>query len=146
MLMKTCTIEGCTNEHAARGWCMKHYKRWPKYGDPTILKTVSYVQDPTKTPTDIDIAWAAGFLEGEGHFDLGNQSKRASATQVTKEPLAQLQDLFGGSLRLHKKSNPNHNDCWYWVTCGQRAVRVMTTVYPHMSTRRKLQIDNVLTA
>ena len=143
--MKTCTITDCNNEHAARGWCMKHYKRWHKHGDPNINKAVSYVQEANKTPTDVDIAWAAGFLEGEGHFDLGNQSKRASATQVTQEPLIRLQDLFGGSLRLHKKTNLNHNDCWYWVTCGKRAVCVMEAVYPLMSARRKTQINSVLT-
>jgi hypothetical protein len=30
--MKVCTIEGCGNEHRARGWCVKHYYRWKRQG------------------------------------------------------------------------------------------------------------------
>ena len=29
-----CTIDGCQSGAKARGWCMKHYKRWSKHGDP----------------------------------------------------------------------------------------------------------------
>jgi hypothetical protein len=36
--MTTCTIDGCTNPHEARGWCLKHYKRWRKTGNPVKIK------------------------------------------------------------------------------------------------------------
>lgn len=29
-----CSIEGCNNNHLARGWCTKHYSRWRTHGDP----------------------------------------------------------------------------------------------------------------
>lgn len=32
-----CTIEGCGLPHKGRGWCMKHYFRWKRYGDPNIV-------------------------------------------------------------------------------------------------------------
>ena len=32
--MKTCNIEDCSNELNSHGLCIKHYKRWYKYGDP----------------------------------------------------------------------------------------------------------------
>lgn len=31
---RTCSIDGCTNQHEARGWCPNHYYRWRRYGDP----------------------------------------------------------------------------------------------------------------
>lgn len=37
---KTCSVDGCEivpNEHAARGYCKKHYTRWLKHGDPSIV-------------------------------------------------------------------------------------------------------------
>lgn len=28
----TCSIDGCNRRAKARGWCMKHYKRWYNHG------------------------------------------------------------------------------------------------------------------
>ena len=30
-----CSIESCDNKIAARTWCIKHYRRWRRTGDPT---------------------------------------------------------------------------------------------------------------
>lgn len=35
--MRTCSIEGCDKPARARGWCTKHYQRWKKHGDPTVV-------------------------------------------------------------------------------------------------------------
>ena len=34
--MKTCSIEGCERKHQARGWCLAHYKKWKRWGDPLL--------------------------------------------------------------------------------------------------------------
>lgn len=31
---RLCTVEDCGAQYIARGWCVKHYQRWKKYGDP----------------------------------------------------------------------------------------------------------------
>lgn len=31
---RTCSVEGCSKRHEARGWCPAHYRRWRQYGDP----------------------------------------------------------------------------------------------------------------
>jgi hypothetical protein len=38
--MSTCTIDGCATEigkHGARGYCSKHYKRFKKHGDASLI-------------------------------------------------------------------------------------------------------------
>lgn len=34
---KLCSIDGCYKKNLARGWCQKHYQRWKRHGDPTLL-------------------------------------------------------------------------------------------------------------
>lgn len=34
----TCTIQGCEQPAARKGWCWSHYKRWKAHGDPNIVK------------------------------------------------------------------------------------------------------------
>lgn len=31
---QTCSVDGCEAVSAARGWCVKHYNRWRRQGDP----------------------------------------------------------------------------------------------------------------
>jgi hypothetical protein len=37
--MTRCAVNDCTAPVLARGWCVRHYQRWRKYGDPTFIKT-----------------------------------------------------------------------------------------------------------
>lgn len=35
---RTCSIDGCTNKHDARGYCSTHYGRYRRYGDPLYIR------------------------------------------------------------------------------------------------------------
>ena len=84
-----------------------------------------------------DIAWAAGFLEGEGCF-YSFQTLRVSANQKQKEPLKRMQKLFGGSInQSHAKSTFGQ---FVWLVTGIRAAGVMMTIYLFMSPKRKQEI------
>jgi hypothetical protein len=100
----------------------------------------------TKSPTLCDIAWAAGFIEGEGYFAPNGASSQAGVNQVQREPLDRLQAMFGGSVRVYH--NDRHNERWQpqwrWAVAGSRARGVMMTLYPMMSPRRKEQIRAAL--
>ena len=36
-MIRTCSVDGCNEIHMARGWCHKHYNRYLKHGDPSIV-------------------------------------------------------------------------------------------------------------
>lgn len=71
----------------------------------------------------MEVAWAAGFLDGEGHFGIGRGGRGGrhlrvvlEAAQVaTREPLDRLQRLFGGNVREGKSA-------WRWTLSGRDAV------------------------
>lgn len=93
----------------------------------------------TTKPTTRDLAWAAGFLEGEGTFGFYSHSQSIRAPQVQREPLERLQRFFGGTVTARK--NPYLN---VWTVCGPRARGVMLTLYVMMSPRRREQIKAAL--
>lgn len=105
----------------------------------------------TKSPTIVDLAWAAGFMEGEGWFGLNSRkagiarSQVASIHQKQREPLDRIMAIFGGTL-TSRATDPRWPDniYWAWRCSGIRARGVMMTMYPFMSPRRKEQIRNAL--
>lgn len=107
---------------------------------------------------EIDVAWAAGFLEGEGCFgwyggttprkDRPNLTHTAHAViscgQNDREPLDRLMRTFGAG-RLNRKRNSKRL-AWEWRCQGKAAIPVMEAVLPHMSQRRQERIREVLAA
>jgi hypothetical protein len=95
--------------------------------------------EPTKVPTNIDIAWSAGIWEGEGSVSTHNK-RRATVivTQKDTEILYRLRDWFGGSV-LGKKGK--EESCHVWLACGDRGRYFLALIYPFLSTRRRVQVD-----
>lgn len=92
--------------------------------------------EPTKVPTDFEIAWSAGLYEGEGHIQNYNTSHRATARITQKDPeiLYWMRDWFGGNV-------VKQGSCMVWIACGDRARYFLALIYPYLSSRRKAQID-----
>lgn len=88
-------------------------------------------------PSAADIAWAAGFIEGEGSIHCSG-CEQLRATQVELGPLEKLQRLFGGSIRHHSRRTS------VWSVYGWRARGVMLAIFIFMSFRRRQQIQDAL--
>lgn len=97
-------------------------------------------------PTNEELNWAAGFLEGEGCFQAHHGSTATTATQTeTREPLDKLLKLFGGSIILitpkaMRTKGSKVRNYWRWSVYGAPAVITMIHLYPFMSVRRQEQI------
>lgn len=100
--------------------------------------------------TMMEIAWTAGFLEGEGSFTANEYTQRNSTTrslnfgisagQLQREPLERLHAYFGG--RLYQCEG---EIMWRWYLSPTKgAAGLMMTLFPLMSPRRKDQIRRAL--
>lgn len=98
----------------------------------------------------LDIAWLAGFLEGDGTFyrrqPTGSKTGggiNINVHQVNQEPLERLLKLFGGKI-YQIPGIDNHSPKGSWMATGGRAIGIMQTVWPLMSRKRRAQIVNAL--
>ena len=101
----------------------------------------------TMSPTTADIAWAAGFIEGEGTFvplrvTLRNGEKRTYARvlayQNNIEPLQRLQAMFGCVIRRFERKHGTET-AGTWCANGARARGVIYTLFTFLSAKRRLQ-------
>lgn len=99
------------------------------------------VADPRKVPLDTEVAWAAGFLEGDGYFGWNRTTLEVSAVQKDSWPLELLRIYFGGSLGMVRRQGVNARSYYRWRVSGQRARDVIEAVRPYMSPRRLAKVD-----
>jgi hypothetical protein len=101
---------------------------------------------PTRVPTAIDIAWAAGIYEGEGSCHLCGGNKKTGKIgrglevglpQKDPEFLYWLRAFFGGSIGPNGKKGK----CFRWHVCGDSARIFLSLIYKFLTARRKQQVD-----
>jgi hypothetical protein len=98
-----------------------------------------------------EIAWAAGFFEGEGSFTLNRGQQRpvpvVYVSQVDPEPL----ERFARYLRLephgkqYREVRQGTRDIWrFRIHKYSEVQRVVDLLYPWLSPRRREQADRML--
>ncbi len=109
--------------------------------------------DVITTPSLLDVAWAAGFMEGEGFFCLTKRNKRKDggprstyrvigANQVNPQPLHRMQEIFGGKIYLRRKPKPDSDGIqrrpfYGWqVLDPLRVMEITKMLVPHLSEDR----------
>lgn len=92
----------------------------------------------------LDIAWAAGFIEGDGCFSSINRNPAITAIQVQREPLERLHRIFGGRLGTYQRKIVKGNLYHRWQISGYKAAAIQMTLYVLMSPWRQEQIQRAL--
>lgn len=88
--------------------------------------------------SQVDAAYLAGILDGEGNIRLAGRGRGKYITpcvQVTNtryELLTWLQDRFGGSIYRNKESRPTRKPYWVWSVAGQKALHVVRVARPYL--------------
>lgn len=97
-----------------------------------------------------DIAWAAGFIDGEGCITITKSSRDSrwhiysvclSVTQREREPLDKLSELFGGKVALRKSGKFTY---YNWRLFGANAGKTIAIVRPYLHTNKRQQADIVV--
>lgn len=91
-----------------------------------------------------ELYWAAGYIEGEGCFNIYKTVPSIQVAQVQKQPQERLVSLFGGKLRLEPSRKPKWNPAWKWKISNHKAVSIMMTLYPLLSPKRQAKIREIL--
>src|SRR5438309_2850451 len=92
-----------------------------------------------------DIAWAAGFTDGEGYIGLTRcfdktrkyHSYRVQfeVSQVHETPIRLMADMFRGVGRVRHYTN-HKRGYWTWRVFGQDAIEVIKTLMPYLIVKK----------
>lgn len=89
---------------------------------------------------DIELAWSAGFLDGEGNFCAPNESAgrikrrfKIQACQVDREVLDRLEVALGGSVRgPYGPYSGNRQPYYQWCVYGPAAKEAFALLEPYL--------------
>jgi hypothetical protein len=141
-----CSIVGCNTETFAKNLCRKHYSRYQK-GSP-LLKILD-----KSNWTDVNIAWVAGLIEGEGTFNIRKyKSKKYITIKVVStdfDVIEKLNSIIGcGRINgPYDRSTPRKKKKPFLVWCLHEItpqIELMNAILPHMGKRRSERIKECL--
>lgn len=98
------------------------------------------------TMSELDVAWVAGLLEGEGTWGGNNKSVWVSCTMTDLDVLEKLQRTVGvGKIYQGKKQKPHYKDFWIWQLRKKQQVATLSkALLPHMGKRRRERIEHIV--
>ena len=99
---------------------------------------------------DVELAWLAGLLEGEGSFSSPPPSDpkrvRILIEMVDLDVIERVSDLVGLAYTRPNRRKDYWKQSYKMTIRGPKAVEVMRAIYPLMSIRRRAQIVRALAA
>jgi hypothetical protein len=101
---------------------------------------------------EIELAWAAGFFDGEGCFRTGKTNGSSSKfypnigiSQAHPEVLKRFMNAVGSGYINGPYSRPPHKDMWYYGCGGAEKIRlVCNKLRPYLSSIKLKEMDEML--
>jgi hypothetical protein len=96
--------------------------------------------------TEVDAAWIAGVLEGEGCWTTKNgRSSWTVAVRMTDRDIVERLALLTGIGRLSREeSTRGHKTAWIWQVCARPHREWLTLrVWPWLGSRRRARIKEL---
>lgn len=97
-------------------------------------------------PNEIDLAWAAGFIDGEGAVGLYKKNTshcyfsffvRISVANTNLPALERLKNMFGGSIQRTNHNGRNQKPCWTWYCQSALAAKTLEQLLPYLFVKRE---------
>lgn len=84
----------------------------------------------------MNLAYAAGFFDGEGSAGFGRARTsifpRVLVTNTNREILEEFQKAYGGDIQALTKRKPGWKQGWYWRVTWSRAVKFLADIEPYV--------------
>lgn len=93
----------------------------------------------------VNIAWAAGFIDGEGCISIAKQrlvgdkwyySLKLTASQTKIEPLELLKNKWGGSITV-LPAKLNRQQCYTWQVYSENAKLALLELQPYLVVKQR---------
>lgn len=82
------------------------------------------------TPTEL--AYLAGFFDGEGSIGTAGGSLCVRITNTYRPTLERFQRAFGGSIDVHNSGDEKTRLSWVWRVYGEKAQAVLVAIEPYL--------------
>lgn len=94
---------------------------------------------------DMDAAWLAGLLEGEGCFGTGSSgSPTIWLTMTDQDVVERVATLCMVGFSIRKPGKKDRKPAYSLHVCGEQALAVMRIILPFMGIRRAAKIREVM--
>lgn len=100
---------------------------------------------------NLDYAWVAGVIEGEGHFssDIPNNTASIVVSMTDKDVIESLKESADGLGVINgpysHKDRPDHKPMWRWtVTKRADFLHVAEQIMPYLHQRRRSRLQKVI--
>jgi hypothetical protein len=101
---------------------------------------------------DVELAWLAGLLEGEGYFGMINNHvggkvyryPRVGVTMSDRDVVERVGAMFGLKVTAINPGPQSNLVTYRFTLTGARAAQLMVDLRPMLGTRRQAQIDSAL--
>jgi hypothetical protein len=95
-------------------------------------------------PTEVDWARLAAFIDGEGSIVINKAGKngtrftvRISISNTDPRLIHWIKNTFGGSVCIHRVSNPKHRDSMKWDAACREAQTILQNCYQYLIIKRE---------
>jgi len=102
---------------------------------------------------ELDVAWAAGILEGEGCFFIYDRNIRTGSKNIgircnmtDEDIILRLKDVFSfGTIHVKSPKKPQHKVGWEWRLEKHSSIEeVINKVLPYLGKRRSSKAKELL--